>query len=72
MWHRLMCDRCKQPYALYPGYRFFVALDVTLRCCGKPQRLERLEPVSRTWKPCREQVTPRAFYEMTGAPISAD
>ena len=34
--YRLMCDRCDTPYPLYDGYRFFVELDVTLRCCRTP------------------------------------
>ena len=41
--YRLMCDRCDTPYPLYDGYRFFVELDVTLRCCRTPQRLEMSE-----------------------------
>lgn len=67
--YRLMCDRCGTPYPLYDGYRFFVELDVTLRCCRTPQRLEMSEHAyPAQWRTVQVGITPRQWYALTGQP----
>jgi hypothetical protein len=70
--YRLMCAKCGVPFLLSDGYRFFVKLDVTLRCCRVPQQLEAWETFGRRWQHIRAEITPRQFYRLTGQPDTLD